>query len=86
MNYEAKIKSFELRENDPMVHSDLYLWVVLKKTNEEIHFIEKDSIENLRCKFEFKILGMHSYDFTGFTGKECIISEEEDGYHFISFK
>jgi hypothetical protein len=48
-------------------------------------FEDRNSIKNLSLKYEFIIESEHEWNFNGFTGRRCIVSQTENGLSFINF-
>lgn len=83
MNYTATITNFNFLPMVEDVPSIIHVWILLP-TGLTIMLQDRGSIEELSRKYEFKIEGEHSWDFTGFVGRKCNVLKNNSGYHFTS--
>lgn len=85
MQYNGILIDFDFLPMVDAVPSILNLHVEIKHLQILITIAQYGSIENLAAKFGFQITGEHSWDFTGFKGRECILSKDDKGFHFVKF-
>lgn len=85
MNYVATITNFNFMPMVEFVPSILHIWITTPTRGESIMLEYRGTIEELSRNFQFTIEGPHSWNFTGFIGRQCNITRNEQGYHFVSF-
>lgn len=85
MEYRGVIRDFNFMPMVDVVPSILNSHIEIPELGITLTFTHRGTIENLAGRFGFKISGPDTWDFSGYTGRECLINQDENGFAFVRF-